>query len=76
MTGYKPDFDFLKINGIKISDDKNKIPFYNEQTYETNIKGLYLAGVVCGGMNTSKWFIENARIHAPQILKHLIENIN
>lgn len=76
MTGYKPDFDFLKKIGIKISDDKNKIPFYNEQTYETNIKGLYLAGVVCGGMNTSKWFIENARIHAPQIFKHLIENIN
>ncbi|MFZ1290551.1 MAG: YpdA family putative bacillithiol disulfide reductase [Melioribacteraceae bacterium] len=76
MTGYKPDFDFLKKIGINITDDENKIPYYNEQTYETNVKGLYLAGVVCGGMNTGKWFIENSRIHAPQIFQHLIENIN
>ncbi|MBK8943833.1 MAG: YpdA family putative bacillithiol disulfide reductase [Ignavibacteriae bacterium] len=75
MTGYKPDFNFLQKIGIKISD-KNKIPFYKEETFETNISGLYLAGVVCGGLNTSKWFIENSRIHAPIIFKHLLANIN
>ena len=71
MTGYHPNYDFLKKIGIKISDDDNLIPFYNEETYETNIKGLYLAGVVCGGMTTGKWFIENSRDHAVKIFHHL-----
>ena len=71
MTGYHPNYDFLKKIGIKISDDDNLIPFYNEETYETNIKGLYLAGVVCGGMTTGKWFIENSRDHAVRIFDHL-----
>ena len=71
MTGYHPNYDFLKKIGIKISDDDNLIPFYNKETYETNIKGLYLAGVVCGGMTTGKWFIENSRDHAVRIFDHL-----
>lgn len=75
MTGYKPDYEFLKKIGIKFSNKEFKIPKFNSKTYETNIKGLYLAGVVCGGMNTSKWFIENARVHAPQIMKHILKNI-
>jgi len=71
MTGYHPNYNFLKKIGIKISDDENLIPFYNEETYETNIRGIYLAGVVCGGMTTGKWFIENSRDHAVRIFDHL-----
>jgi len=71
MTGYHPNYKFLRKIGIKVSDDKNLIPFYNEDTYETNIRGIYLAGVVCGGMTTGKWFIENSRDHAVKIFNHL-----
>lgn len=68
MTGYKPDFSFLKKLGIKLSEDDLQLPEHNSETMETNIKGLYLAGVVCGGMNTHKWFIENSREHGSRIV--------
>ncbi|HBC02749.1 MAG: hypothetical protein CL528_08870 [Aequorivita sp.] len=71
LTGYKPNFAFLKQLGIKLSDDGNCYPTYNSETMESNIKGLYLAGVICGGMETHKWFIENSRIHAKIILEHI-----
>jgi bacillithiol disulfide reductase len=71
MTGYQPDLKFLESIGIKISGDGSKIPKYDEGTFETNIKGIYLAGVVCGGMETGRWFIENARYHAENIFEHL-----
>lgn len=73
MTGYHPNYNFLKKIGIKISDDENLIPFYNEETYETNVKGIYIAGAVCGGMKTGKWFIENSRGHAIQIFRQIEE---
>ncbi|MFD2943039.1 YpdA family putative bacillithiol disulfide reductase [Flavobacterium notoginsengisoli] len=68
LTGYKPDLNFLEKMGIQLSDDELKIPVYNPETMETNVEGLFLAGVVCGGMQTHKWFIENSRIHATMIL--------
>lgn len=68
LTGYKPDLTFLEDMGIKLSNDELKIPSYNPETMETNVKGLFLAGVVCGGMQTHKWFIENSRIHANMIV--------
>tara|TARA_R110002020_G_scaffold41067_6_gene121068 strand:- start:5373 stop:6350 length:978 start_codon:yes stop_codon:yes gene_type:complete len=71
LTGYKPNFSFLKQLGIKLSDDGNSFPSYNPKTMESNINGLYLAGVICGGMETHKWFIENSRIHASIILEHI-----
>lgn len=71
LTGYMPNFDFLQKIGIQISDDEKKRPHYNSNTMETNVKGIYLAGVVCGGMETHKWFIENSRIHAPIIMNHI-----
>ena len=71
LTGYKPNFAFLKQLGIKLSDDGNCFPSYNPKTMESNINGLYLAGVICGGMETHKWFIENSRIHANIILEHI-----
>ena len=74
MTGYHSDFELLKEAGININDGENQTPEYNPETYETNIKGIYLAGVVCGGMDTGKLFIENSRFHAVNIFNH-IENL-
>ncbi|MDR9456884.1 MAG: YpdA family putative bacillithiol disulfide reductase [Salegentibacter sp.] len=71
LTGYRPNFEFLKGMGIKLSDDGRKIPHYNEKTMETNVKGIYLAGVICGGVETHKWFIENSRVHAKMIMEDL-----
>ncbi|MDP9076002.1 MAG: YpdA family putative bacillithiol disulfide reductase [Bacteroidota bacterium] len=73
MTGYKPNFDFLKKLGITLTDDKF-IPSYNPETMETNLPGLYLAGVVCGGMDTHLWFIENSRVHAEMILADILRS--
>lgn len=71
MTGYHPDFEFLKKAGVKISDGPDAAPVYDSNTFETNKKGLYLAGVVCGGMDTGKLFIENSRFHALSIFDHM-----
>jgi thioredoxin reductase (NADPH) len=71
MTGYQPNFALLKKLGVEL--DENQSPIHNPETMETNKKGLYLAGVVCGGMDTHKWFIENSRVHAEQIVKHIFD---
>ncbi|WP_241330707.1 YpdA family putative bacillithiol disulfide reductase [Chryseobacterium arthrosphaerae] len=71
MTGYLPDFDFLKNSGIELKGDCMN-PSYNPETMETNIPNLYLAGVVCGGKDTHLWFIENSRIHANMIINHIL----
>ena len=69
MTGYHPDFDFLRNAGIGITGEQN--PVFNEETYETNKERIYLAGVVCGGMDTSRYFIENSRSHAEMIFNSI-----
>ena len=71
MTGYLPDFEFLKNSGIDLKEE-NLRPIYNPETMETNIENLYLSGVVCGGKDTHLWFIENSRIHANLIVKHIL----
>jgi thioredoxin reductase (NADPH) len=71
MTGYQPNFDFLRKAGIQLSDDEILQPTYDAETMETNLKNIYLAGVVCGGMNTHIWFIENSREHAEKIMKKI-----
>lgn len=71
LTGYRPNFEFLKKLGIRLSEDQLLIPEYNKQTMKTNVEGLYLAGVICGGMETHKWFIENSRIHAKMIMEDI-----
>jgi thioredoxin reductase (NADPH) len=73
LTGYKPNFDFLTQMGIKLSEDDKKSPVYNQETMETNVKGIYLAGVICGGLETHKWFIENSRVHAKMIVNHIVD---
>lgn len=71
MTGYEPPFNFMKAMGITFRTDEFHTPYYHEDTMETNVPGIYLAGVVCGGLKTNKWFIENSRIHAEIIVKDL-----
>ena len=72
-TGYQPNFSMLRQLGVELSDDGNFYPAYNPETQETNVPGLYLAGVVCGGMDTHVWFIENSRIHAEKIVEHVVK---
>ncbi|HLT75223.1 MAG TPA: YpdA family putative bacillithiol disulfide reductase [Ohtaekwangia sp.] len=73
MTGYQPPFDFMIRAGITFHDDEFHTPVYDEQTMETNVNGLYVAGVVCGGLKTNKWFIENSRVHAEMIVQNIVE---
>ncbi len=75
LTGYEPDFRFLEHIGITLSNDEKKHPTYHPETMETNIEGIYLAGVICGGMDTHKWFIENSRIHARQIIADILPKL-
>jgi thioredoxin reductase (NADPH) len=76
MTGYQPPFDFMKSMGIQFQTDEFQTPVYNEQTMESNVPNLYLAGVVCGGLKTNKWFIENSRDHAKLIIKNIVSMAN
>lgn len=71
LTGYHPDFDFLRALGVTLDPETNK-PALNPQTLESNVKGIYLAGVVIGGKHTSEIFIENGRFHGKQIVAGLI----
>jgi thioredoxin reductase (NADPH) len=72
MTGYTPNFTLLKHLGVQLSDDAYLHPTYDDATMQTNMPGIYLAGVVCGGMDTHKWFIENSRDHADKIVAHIV----
>jgi thioredoxin reductase (NADPH) len=71
MTGYQPNLDFLKKIGINLSADKIMKPQYDENSMETNLPNIYLAGVICGGMNTHSLFIENSRVHAERIIEKI-----
>ncbi|MEQ8358875.1 MAG: YpdA family putative bacillithiol disulfide reductase [Cytophagales bacterium] len=71
MTGYKPNFDLMEAMGIEFQKDEFHTPVYNEKTQETNVENVFLAGVVCGGLKTNKWFIENSREHANFIIQSL-----
>ncbi len=76
MTGYLPDFNLLKSLGITINTDEYSTPSYDINTMETNKKGIYLAGVICGGLKTNKWFIENSRVHASMIVDAIVEKFS
>jgi thioredoxin reductase (NADPH) len=73
MTGYQPNLDFLSKMGVRLSDDEIRTPEINTETYETNVKNVFLAGVICGGMNTHRLFIENSREHAKKIIDTLMK---
>jgi thioredoxin reductase (NADPH) len=70
LTGYHPDFAFIESLGVKL-DPVTKKPEMDSETHESNIPGLYLAGVVIGGRHTSEIFIENGRFHGKQIVQAL-----
>ncbi len=74
LTGYKPDYGFLDKIGIMIGDDEYRTPEHDPHTYESNRKGIYLAGVVVGGLNTKKWFIENSRQHALDVFDDFVKS--
>ena len=70
LTGYHPDYEFIHSLGVKLDEESRK-PDLNPNTLESNVKGLYLAGVVIGGKHTSEIFIENGRFHGKQIVEHI-----
>jgi putative YpdA family bacillithiol system oxidoreductase len=76
LTGYRPNFKFLESLGVSLSAEGNYFPTYNPETMESNVPGLYLAGVICGGMETHKWFIENSRVHAIIIADAITASVN
>lgn len=71
MTGYQPNCSFLQQIGVHLSEDEVLQPVYNPDSMESNMPNIYLAGVVCGGMNTHVWFIENSREHAELIIRSI-----
>ena len=73
MTGYLPNYPFLRKIGIDIQEDEYATPLHHPETLESNLPGVYLAGVVNGGMHTSKYFIENTRVHADIIIGDLLK---
>jgi len=75
LTGYQPNFELLRKFGVKLSEDDKCLPEHNSHTMETNEKGIYLAGVVCGGMDTHLWFIENSRDHAVKIISNIKKKV-
>jgi len=76
MTGYHPDFEFLCSLGIKLRGDADKKPIVDPQSLESNVPGIYLAGVIVAGMRTSEIFIENGRFHGQQIAADLKKKLH
>ena len=74
LTGYHPDYDFLRLLGIEISGGECR-PFCDTQTLESNVPGIYLAGVIVAGARTSEIFIENGRFHGRQIATDLARKL-
>jgi thioredoxin reductase (NADPH) len=72
MTGYRPNFYLLDQLGVKLSLDEKRQPCYDQTNQESNVQGVYLAGVVCGGLNTREFFIENSISHAEAIVKNIL----
>ena len=71
LTGYRPDFEFLEALGITLDENNNRCPFCDPATLESNVPGIYLAGVIIAGERTNEIFIENGRFHGKQIAADL-----
>lgn len=71
MTGYHTDFQFLEKVGVQTEGEQRR-PVHDPETMETNVGGMYIAGVATGGMNTNKIFIENGRVHAKRIIEDIV----
>jgi len=75
MTGYQPNYELFKKIGIESANDEFLTPIHHEETLETNMPNVYIAGVINGGLKTSKYFIENTRIHSGMIISDLVKKI-
>ena len=75
MTGYHPDFDFLTALGVNL-EGEDRCPACDPQSLESNVAGIYLAGVIIAGDRTNEIFIENGRFHGRQIASDLKEKIS
>ena len=76
MTGYQPNFELLESLEVGFQEDTFRTPVYDSTSMQSNAEGVYLAGVVCGGLKTNKWFIENSRDHAALIVKAISKKVN
>lgn len=76
MTGYMPNYQLFESLGIPVSTDEYRIPLHNEKTLETELSGVYVAGVINAGMQTSKLFIENTRVHSRLIVQSILSKKN
>ena len=74
LTGYHPDYDFLTSVGIELSTEQHR-PVCDPETLESNIPGIYVAGVIVAGSRTGELFIENGRFHGKQIAAHLRQTL-
>ncbi len=74
LTGYHPDFDFLRRLGIELEPQECR-PVCNPQTLESNVRGIYLAGVIIAGTRTNEIFIENGRFHGHQIATDIVTKL-
>ena len=72
MTGYHPDHSFLTKMGVEIDSGTGR-PLYKEETMETNVEGIFIAGVIAAGNNANEIFIENGRFHGDAIAKTIVE---
>ena len=70
MTGYHPDFPFLESLGVRF-EGPDRLPACNPESLESNVPGIYLAGVIVAGARTNEIFIENGRFHGRQIAQAL-----
>jgi len=75
MTGYRPDYEFFERIGLSFLDDEYRTPNLNPATFETSISGIYMAGVAAAGLKTSKYFIENTRVHAAIITEDIVRQL-
>ena len=73
LTGYRPNFSLLDQLGVTLSLDEKRQPCYDQTNQESNVPGVYLAGVVCGGLNTREFFIENSISHAEAIIQDILK---
>jgi thioredoxin reductase (NADPH) len=75
LTGYHPDFDFIESLGVRLDEANARCPVCNPATLESNVPGIYLAGVVVAGERTNEIFIENGRFHGDLIANDLSEKL-
>lgn len=76
LTGYRPDFEFLEALGVKLDENNSRCPVCDPQSLESNVPGVYLAGVIIAGERTNEVFIENGRFHGAQIARDLTSKLS